>query len=129
MYAINERLCKLRVKGKFNDISLISVYAATEVKVDGIKEQFYEDLQQAVDSTPKSDTIIILGDLNARLGKEDAYIGVTGQDTLLRNTSGNGELLCEFVVLNNMTIMITQFQQNEFIKEHGYHLIKRLLIR
>jgi exonuclease III len=106
----NERLCKLRLKGKFNSVSLISVYAATEDKMDEIKEQFYEDLQKVVDSTPKHDTIIILGDLNAKLGKEDAYRGVTGQYTLHQDTSGNGELLCEFAVLNNMTIMSSQFQ-------------------
>jgi hypothetical protein len=61
-------------------------------------------------NTPKSNTIIILGDLNTRLRKEDAYRGVTGQYTLHQNTSGNGELLCEFVVLNNMTVMNMQFQ-------------------
>jgi hypothetical protein len=63
-----------------------------------------------VDNTPKSDIITFLGDLNARLGKEDASRGVTGQYTLHQNTRGNGELLCEFVGLNNMTIMSMQFQ-------------------
>jgi hypothetical protein len=55
----NERLCKLRLKGKFNDTSPISVYTATEDKMDEIKEQFYEDLQKAVDNTPTRDTTII----------------------------------------------------------------------
>jgi hypothetical protein len=36
----NERLCKSRVTGKFNNLSLISVYAPTEDKMDEIKEQF-----------------------------------------------------------------------------------------
>jgi hypothetical protein len=108
--AYNERLCKLRLKGKFNNISLISVYAPTEDKMEEIKEQFYEDLQKVVDSTPKSDIVIILGDLNTRLGKDNAYRGITGQCTLHKNTSGNGKLLCEFAVLNNMTIMSMQFQ-------------------
>jgi hypothetical protein len=44
--AYNERLCKLRLKGKCNNVSLISVYAPTEDKMDEIKEQFYEDLQK-----------------------------------------------------------------------------------
>jgi exonuclease III len=64
----NERLCKLRLKGKFNNISLIGVYAPTEDKMDEIKEQFYEDLQKVVDNTPKSHTIIILGDLKRKTG-------------------------------------------------------------
>jgi calcineurin-like phosphoesterase family protein len=72
----NERLCKLRLNGKFNSVSLISICAPTEDTMDGIKEQFYEDLQKV---TPESDTVIILGSLNARLVKEDAYRRVTGQ--------------------------------------------------
>jgi hypothetical protein len=41
----NERLCKLRIKGKFNNLSVISVHAPTEGKTDEEKETFYEDLQ------------------------------------------------------------------------------------
>jgi exonuclease III len=36
----NERLCKLRLKSKCNNVSLISVYVPTEDKMDEIKEQF-----------------------------------------------------------------------------------------
>jgi exonuclease III len=34
----NERLRKLRLKGKFNNISIICVYAATEGKMDELKK-------------------------------------------------------------------------------------------
>jgi exonuclease III len=105
----NERLRKLRLKGKYSNVSLISVYTPTEVKMDEIKKQFYEDLQEVEDNTSKSDTIIIIGDLKARVGKQDAYRGVTSQYTLHQNTSGNGEMLREFATLSNMTIMSTQF--------------------
>jgi exonuclease III len=66
----NNRLCKLRIKGKFNNITLINAYAPTEDKTEEIKEQFYEDLQSITDKAPKSDTIIILGDVNVKLGKK-----------------------------------------------------------
>ena len=61
----NERLCKLRVKKKYNNITLINAYAPTEDKIEETKEQFYDDLQSMVDKVPKSDLIIILHDVNA----------------------------------------------------------------
>jgi len=36
----NERLCKLRIKCKYNNIMLINVYAATEDHTEETKEQF-----------------------------------------------------------------------------------------
>jgi exonuclease III len=69
----NDRLCKLRIKGKYNNITLINAYAPTEDKTEELKEQFYDDLQCIVDKVTKRDLIIILGDVNAKLGKEPAY--------------------------------------------------------
>jgi exonuclease III len=50
----NKHLCKLRVKGKYNNITLINAYAPTEDKTEEIKEQSYDDLQSIVDKVPKS---------------------------------------------------------------------------
>jgi exonuclease III len=97
--------------------------------MDEIKEQFYEDLQKAVDNTPTRDTTIIWGDLNAKLGREDAYRGVTGQYTLHQNTSGNGELLYEFAVLNNMAIVSSQFQRKLIHTGTWISAGERLLLR
>jgi exonuclease III len=69
----NERLCKLRVKGKCNNVTLINVYAATEDHTEETKEQFCDNVQYLLDKTPKSDTIIILRDVNAQLGKVRLY--------------------------------------------------------
>ena len=75
----NERLCKLRVKGKYNNITLINAYGPTEDKIEEPKEQFYDVLHSTVDKVPKSDITIILGDVNAKLEKEPAYNKITGK--------------------------------------------------
>ena len=106
----NERLCKLRIKGKHNNVTFINVCAPTEDNTGKTKEQFYDNLQHLLDKTPKSDTIIILGDASAQPGKERLYKEVTGQHTLHEETNRNGELLCEFSYVNNMVVLITNFQ-------------------
>jgi len=106
----NERLCKLRLKGKYNNITLINAYAPTEDKSEEIKEQFYDDLQFIVDKVLMSDITIILGDVNAKLGKEPAYKKITGKYTLHEETNRNGELLCDFAAGNSLIVMSTQFQ-------------------
>ena len=55
----NELLCKLRIKGKYNNITLINEYVPTEDHTDETKEQFYDNLQYLLDKTPKSDIIIM----------------------------------------------------------------------
>jgi len=112
----NERLCKLQLKGKYNNNTLINVYAPTEDHTEEIKEQFYDDLQYLLDETSKNDIIIILGDVNAQLGKERLYNEVIGQHTLHEETNINGELLCEFACANNMVVMSTNFQHKRIHK-------------
>jgi len=87
----NERLCKLWIKGKFNNLPIISVHAPTEEKTDEEKEKFHEDLQIVHNKIPKHDIVIILGNLNAKIGKED----VAGKHTLHEISNKNGEWVCE----------------------------------
>ena len=59
---------------------------------------------------------LILGDLNAKIGKEKAYENVTGKHTLHEVSNQNGELVCNFAIENNMTVMSTQFQHKTIHK-------------
>jgi len=64
----------------------------------------------------KSDIIIILGDVNAQLGKERLYNEVTGQHTLHEETNRSGELLYEFAYANSMVVKSTNFQHKRIYK-------------
>jgi hypothetical protein len=109
-------LCKQRIKGKHNNITLINAYAPTEDKTEEIKGQFYEDLQSIVDKVPKSDITIILGNVYAKLGKEKVYNKTVGRHTLHEETNRNGELLCDFANINNMIVMSMQFEHKQIHK-------------
>jgi hypothetical protein len=114
--AINERLCKIRLKGKYNNVTLVNIYAPTKDKADSEKETFYEQLQLVIDQIPKSDTTVVLGDANAKLGKEDIYKEVSGKRTPHELTNINGEMPLEFAIGNNLTVMSTQFQHKRIHK-------------
>ena len=89
----NARMCKLRIKGKYHNVSLICVHAPTEDSDNTVKEQFFEELQKIQDCIPKHDVIVLLGDMNAKIGLENAYSSVTGKYSLHKESNSNGELM------------------------------------
>ena len=51
-------------------------------------EQFYEDLQDLLELTPKKDILFIVGDWNAKVGSQEIP-GVTGEFSLaVQNEAG-----------------------------------------
>ena len=59
-------------------ITVIQVYAPTSNAEEAAVEQFYEDLQDLVELTPKKDVLSITGDWNAKVGSQEIP-GVTGK--------------------------------------------------
>jgi hypothetical protein len=51
-----------------------------------------------------------LGDLNAKIGKEDVYQNVAGKHTLHEASNRNGEWVCDYAIANNMKIVGTYYQ-------------------
>jgi len=72
---------------------LLNVYVPAEDSNGEEIEQFYSDLSNICDKVPKHDALILLGDFNAKTGKELANQGVAGKYTLHDQTSDNGERL------------------------------------
>lgn len=53
-----------------NTLSMISAYAPTMTNPDNVKDMFYEDLNTLIESVRKSNKLLVLGDFNARVGKD-----------------------------------------------------------
>jgi exonuclease III len=68
---LSDRLCKLRKRGKFRNITLTSVHAPTEDSPDVIKDEFYNQLSQECEKAYRYDILILLGDFNAKIGTEN----------------------------------------------------------
>ena len=59
------------------NIRIIQVYAPTSNAEEAEVEQFYEDLQDILELTPKKDVLFNIGDWNAKVGSQETP-GVTG---------------------------------------------------
>ena len=92
---------------------VIQVYAPTSNVEEAEVGQFYEDLQDLLELTPKKDVLFIIGDWNAKVGGQETP-GVTGKFALgLRNEAG--QRLIEFCQQSALVITNTLFQQHKRI--------------
>ena len=106
----NDRMISLYFQGKPFNIMVIQVYALTSNAKEAEVEQFYEDLQDLLELTPKKDVIFIIGDWNAKVGSQETP-GVTGKFGLgIQNEAG--QRLIGFCQENALVIANTLFQQH-----------------
>ena len=113
---LSDRLCKLRLRGKFRNITLLSTYAPTEDSSDTLKDEFYDQLSRECEKAHKYDILILLGDFNAKIGTENFIATVAGKYTLHEETSENGKRLGQLAARYNMIIKSTCFEHKRIHK-------------
>lgn len=99
-------MCSLRIRGRFFNFTLINAHAPTEEKDEGIKEEVYGKLQVIYDRAPDRDIKIILGDLNAKVGRKVMYSPAIGRRSFHETLNVNGCRLITFATSNNMAVPI-----------------------
>ncbi|CAG2198896.1 Craniofacial development protein 2 [Mytilus edulis] len=107
---ISPRIITARFNSRFQKTTLIQVYAPTNGADDCEKEDFYHSLQTTIEKVPKRDLLVLMGDLNAKVGSErkgwDREIGPHG----IGKMNENGELFADFCATNNLVIGGTLFK-------------------
>ena len=104
-------MTSVHFQGKPFNITVIQVYALTRNIEEAEVEQFYEDLQDLLELTPKKDVLFIIGDWNAKVGSQETH-GVLGKFGLgMQNEAG--QRLIEFCQENALVIANTLFQQHK----------------
>ena len=64
-------MISVRFQGKPFNITVIQGYAPTSNAEEAELEQFYEDLQDLLELTPKKDVPFIIGEWNAKVGSQE----------------------------------------------------------
>jgi len=93
---INDRIYYIVAKGQWFDISFINCYALTEDKVNETKNNFYSQIFTAYDSIPGNVIKVVKEDFNAKVGREQRYRMVIGNESLHNISNNNSERLISF---------------------------------
>jgi hypothetical protein len=69
---------------------VLNVHAPTDDKTDDVKESFYVELECVIDKFPKYHMEILLGDFNAKAGREEIFKSTIGNVSLHEISNDNG---------------------------------------
>ena len=119
---VNERLMTLQLNlGDNRKATLVSAYAPTLLADQHDKEVFYSDLDVLLSRVPQRNKLVLLGDFNARVGKEHlVWKKVIGKDGTGKANS-NGEMLLTKCAEHNLTVTNTLFRQKDRLKTSWRH--------
>jgi hypothetical protein len=92
------------------------VHAPTEDKADVIKDSFYEEIQQVFDQFPRNHMKILIGDFNAKVGRENIFGPVTGNESLHEASNDNGVRVENFATSKNLVVKSTTFPHRHIHK-------------
>jgi exonuclease III len=87
---VNDRMSYLILRGRWFHAIVLNVHAPTEDKTDDVKDSFYEELECIFNKFPKYHMKILLGDLNAKVGREDIFKPTIGNESLHEISNDNG---------------------------------------
>ena len=95
------------------------MYATSGEKNDSSKHSFYEVLEQVFDHFPKYDMKILLGDFNAKVGRENIFKPTAGNESLHQDSNDNGVRKVNFATSKNLVVKSMMFPHRD-IQKHTW---------
>jgi hypothetical protein len=89
------------LRGRWCHIIVLNVHAPTEDKTDYVKDSFNEELECVFDKFPKYHMTILLGDFNAKIGREVTFTPTIGNESLHEISNDNAVRLVNFAASQN----------------------------
>ena len=107
---------KLRMKGRFFNHSILNVHCPHEERPDDEKEGFYAKLEQVYDGCSRRDVKIVIGHLNAQVGREEMFRPVIGPDSLHTISNDNCQRCINFAATHGMVVRSSFFPRKDIHK-------------
>jgi hypothetical protein len=90
------------LRGRWFHIIVLNVHAPTEDKIDDVKDSFYKELECIFDKFSKYHIKMLLGNSNAKVGREDSFKPTVGNERLHEISNDNGVRVVNFATSKNL---------------------------
>jgi hypothetical protein len=87
---VRDRMSHIILRGRLCHIIFLSFHTPIEDKTDDVKDSFYEELESVFHKLPKYHMQILLGDFNAKVGKENIFKPTIENSSLYGISNDNG---------------------------------------
>lgn len=133
----SDRIISTRLKLKCNKfLTVVSIYAPTMSHTSDSKDKFYTNLRSVLDKIPLTDKLLLMGDFNARVGRDaDIWAGVIGKHGTGKCNSNGRRLLalCQSygLVITNTVFQLPDKYKNTWMHQRSkhWHLIDYIITR
>jgi hypothetical protein len=105
----------ITLKGCWYDI-VLNVHAPTEDKDDDMTGSFHEELEQVFDKFPRYYMKILLGNFNAKVGTDDIFKSVIGNESLHETRNDNEFRIVNFATSKKLIVKSTTFPHRNIHK-------------
>ena len=115
---LNDRIITARLLTRHAKVTVIQVYAPSNVSTSDEKLELYNHRQETLDEIPHHDIKLLIG---SNRGLECTI----GQHSSGNTTTDNGELLIQFCSFNGLCIGNTILNTRTYTKKRGRHLMEQ----
>jgi hypothetical protein len=109
VFTEKDRVSYILLRGRWCHIIFLNVHAPTEDKTDEVKDSFYEELERVFGKFLKYHMKILLGDFNAKVGREDIFKPTIMNESLHEISNDNGFRLVNFATSKNLRVKVRCF--------------------
>jgi hypothetical protein len=113
---VGDRMSYVMLRGRWCNIIVLNAHAPTEEKGDDSKDSFYEEFEESFNHFLKSHMKILLGDANAKVGKENTFKPTIWNESLHQDSNDNGVRVVNFATSKNLVVKGTMFAHRNIHK-------------
>jgi hypothetical protein len=84
---VSDRVSYIVLRGCWCNIIVLHVHASSEEKCDDSKDSFYEEKEKVFDQFPKYHMKFLLGNFNAKVGRENIFKPTIGNESLHQDSN------------------------------------------